>query len=477
MRLQTPTSHRSRSALLPSLGAAAIIAGVAGANLWSMWHAAPELTPLSTLERLSALQQSQRLPETAEAANNRENSVYSDGTAAGASTLQPVHVNVGASPSAAPATAATRSVVVQAGETLGGALARLYIHGNAARDVIKAYGELRDPAKFQAGWRLWARFASAGLMDSSALQTLVIAPAFGEGLTVDRDADGETFSAREGGLPGTLLRQAVRCGIVGTLEASLRRCGEGPGLVDLVQGLLSERLSVPVELQPGDELRIVIDKLMDGDLLVRYHHIAAIEVRPGQGSAKTLALWYNNGRGDSGYYGSDGESIEPMFLRQPLHLGHQTSAFGMRLHPILHKMKAHMGVDFAAPRGTPIFAAAAGQLVSAGRAGAAGNMVRIRHADSYTTEYMHMQKFAGNLKAGDRVTKGQLIGYVGTTGRSTGPHLHFGAKQRGKYMDPQGLNASEPPVPFKDRKAFAEDAKALLLLLEAVGKPKAGDAS
>jgi murein DD-endopeptidase MepM/ murein hydrolase activator NlpD len=160
-----------------------------------------------------------------------------------------------------------------------------------------------------------------------------------------------------------------------------------------------------------------------------------------------------------------------LFLRQPLQVGRQTSNFGMRLHPILHKMKAHFGVDFAANVGTPVYAAGDGHLVSAERAGAAGNVVRVRHDGGYLTEYMHLQRFATSVKPGDVVHKGQVVGFVGSTGLSTGPHLHFGVKHNSKYLDPASLGGVvQPAVGSRERNAFEAESKTLLDLLSALGK-------
>lgn len=465
-------SHRyERRSVLPSVGAVAVIVGVVVANGWSMWHASPELAPMDPMARLGSLQEAAQtaLPDNAEAsvqpttlAGSRLDAVL--GKAQPAVRLTATRSTPGGQPETV--AGVTRSVLVAPGESLSQALARLFIHGETSRQVIAAYGTLRNPAKIQAGWRLWARFDTAGVMDASALQTLVVAPSHAEGLTIQRTGDG--FEASNGGLPGTVVRTALRCGIIGTLEASLRRCGEGDGLVELLQPMLGDRLMKPIELHTGDELRVVVDKLMDGDHVERYLSVAALEHRSvlNPRGGKTVAL---NFHGD--LYSPEGEGLEPLLLRQPLQVGRQTSNFGMRLHPILHKMKAHFGVDFAAAVGTPVYAAGDGHLVSADRAGAAGNVVRIKHDGGYLTEYMHLQRFVTTLKAGDSVHKGQIVGFVGSTGLSTGPHLHFGVRHNNKYLDPATLgDVVQPAVPSRERPAFETEAKTLLDLLAALGK-------
>jgi murein DD-endopeptidase MepM/ murein hydrolase activator NlpD len=131
------------------------------------------------------------------------------------------------------------------------------------------------------------------------------------------------------------------------------------------------------------------------------------------------------------------------------------------MHPILHTETAHLGIDYAAPTGTPVWAAASGVISHRGPAGGAGNLVMIRHDSGIETAYMHLSKFADGQKVGQRVAAKTVIGYVGTTGLSTGPHLHFGVKQKGAYIDPTKLVPMKGKgVPAKSLEAFkAEVAK------------------
>jgi murein DD-endopeptidase MepM/ murein hydrolase activator NlpD len=383
-----------------------------------------------------------------------------------------------------------RSWTIQPGDTLAGALGRLYVYGQTQRDVLGAFTKLRDPTKLQAGWRVQGRFASAGLMDASSLRSVVIAPPQGEGITIVRTDDG-AFSAEEGGVAGSLQRQAVRCVLTGPLGNSLHRCGEGEGLVGLVESVLASRIQPAPAPQPGDELRLVYDKLMDGDHLVRYQRLVAIQLRSpralgaeadaadatgasaeqaGAAAHRFTAVWFEDDR-TSGWFDLSGTSREPLLDLHPVQVGRFTSGFGMRLHPVLHRMKAHQGVDYAAPRGTPIGSAGSGVVLTARAAGAAGNLVRIRHDQGYVTEYMHLQRFAGGLSAGQRIRKGQIIGYVGTTGRSTGPHLHFGIKHHGNYLDPLRMPAvPQAGVGTKSRKSFDETRDDALRLLHALDR-------
>ena len=140
--------------------------------------------------------------------------------------------------------------------------------------------------------------------------------------------------------------------------------------------------------------------------------------------------------GDGEYFTPSGEAIRKSLLRTPVDGARITSGFGMRMHPVLGFSKMHKGVDFGAPTGTPIFAAGNGTVVEIGKKGAYGNYVRIRHNGEYQTAYAHMSKFAKGVKKGDKVKQGEVIGYVGATGRVTGAHLHYEILVGGAQVNP-----------------------------------------
>ena len=140
---------------------------------------------------------------------------------------------------------------------------------------------------------------------------------------------------------------------------------------------------------------------------------------------------------DERYYDEKGHQVEGFLLAKPVRGARISSYFSKRrFHPVLHKWKAHLGVDYAARRGTPVHAAGDGVVIYAARAGTYGNLVRIRHSDGYETRYAHLKSFRRGIHRGSRVKKGQVIAYVGTTGRSTGPHLHFELRKRGRAINP-----------------------------------------
>jgi murein DD-endopeptidase MepM/ murein hydrolase activator NlpD len=147
---------------------------------------------------------------------------------------------------------------------------------------------------------------------------------------------------------------------------------------------------------------------------------------------------------EAAFFTREGESLRKFLLRTPVSGARMSSGYGMRRHPILGYTRMHRGVDFAAPTGTPIYAAGDGRLARVGRYGGYGNYVRIEHGDGYATAYAHLSRFADGMRSGRRVEQGEVIGYVGSTGRSTGPHLHFEVLKHGRQVDP--LRVAQPPA-------------------------------
>ncbi len=160
-------------------------------------------------------------------------------------------------------------------------------------------------------------------------------------------------------------------------------------------------------------------------------------------------------------------------LKIPLKYSRVSSKFDKnRFHPVLHRHKAHLGVDFAAPTGTPIWAAADGTITFIGRNRAAGNMVVLDHGNGMVSVYMHLHRFRRGLDKGDEVRQRQVIGYVGSTGRSTGPHLHFGVKVNGVYVDPMKLEPRRAdPVPARERSVYKKISSAFAQALTQLPPP------
>ena len=167
------------------------------------------------------------------------------------------------------------------------------------------------------------------------------------------------------------------------------------------------------------------------------------------------SLYYFNKRNSKGHYDKNGKSIKKALMKTPINGARLSSSFGMRKHPIDGYNKMHRGTDFAAPRGTPIMASGDGIIIRAKWCGGGGNCIKIKHNSTYSTVYAHMSKFAVGMKKGVRVKQGQIIGYVGSTGKSTGPHLHYEVIKNGKKINSQKLKLPSGKILIgKDRKLF-----------------------
>ena len=235
--------------------------------------------------------------------------------------------------------------------------------------------------------------------------------------------------------------------IAGVVDSSfygaILSLGEQSSLASEFARILAWDIDFSRNVHPGDEFQILYERLYrrndDGD---------EVYVRPGRvlaghydGNVGEYTVVYFEDEGGAGaYFRPDGSSVERAFLAAPLEFSRISSRFTRaRRHPILNVTRPHPGIDYAAPRGTPIWAVADGVVEYRARAGASGNLVRIRHAGGYTSHYAHLSKFASDLKVGDQVEQKQLIGYVGSTGLSTGPHVCFRVKLDGRYVDPMRI--------------------------------------
>lgn len=349
---------------------------------------------------------------------------------------------------------------VAKGDTLGRVLKNSGLTGAEADEVIRALSGELDFKNIRAGQAFRIERGADGRV---RLFELVL----------NKISTVRAVRAATGELVGKADTSATRIdtrSLGGTIDSSLwnalHAAGEAPALVDFFVDVFAYDLDFYNDTHAGDTFRVVVDKEHTDDadrVFVRYKRILAAEYK---GKAGTFRTFYFDGA----YYNDDGESSERTLLKTPLKFHRISSRFDRaRMHPILHTTSAHLGVDYAAPTGTPIWAAASGTIAFRAPAGGAGNFIILRHDGGLETHYMHLSKFAAGQKVGQRVAAKTVIGYVGTTGLSTGPHLHFGVKKNGVYVDPSKL------VPVKGKgispkalAAFREEATRLRELLDGV---------
>lgn len=221
-------------------------------------------------------------------------------------------------------------------------------------------------------------------------------------------------------------------------------------------------------IQKGDEFRLIYaQEFVEGEPLNNYKVLAA-SFKASDSLVYAIPFVQDD---EELFYNVNGNSLEGAFLKAPLDFYRITSKFSnSRYHPVLKRRRAHHGVDYAAPTGTPVYAIGSGKVIDKGfQAGGGGNYVKIRHNSTYTTTYMHLSRFAKGLKVGDQVAQKEVIGYVGSTGLSTGPHLDFRVYENGKPVNPLTIKSQpKKPISEANREAFAIVADSLVNRLKGI---------
>lgn len=304
-----------------------------------------------------------------------------------------------------------------------------------------------------------------------------------------REDDTSTLGVKKLELSVERRRVAVGFAVTGELHEAVTRAGLDDDALKRLDDALDGHFELS-DLRPGTRLRLVLTELRVEGALARYAHVDAVEVHPPVGTATVRVYHFDDEAADpeakergkdkkrhrdrpTGFFDAKGHQPYHGGWRSPVPGARISSRFNpTRLHPVLHVVMPHNGIDFAAPTGAKVYASSAGSVIMAGNGGPCGNMVQIEHLGGLVTAYCHLSKFAAGLHAGQHVDTRQLIGYVGATGRVTGPHLHFALKKDQKFVDPMSLKMDGVRVlPPKDRDAFAAVRAALDAALDAVPLP------
>jgi murein DD-endopeptidase MepM/ murein hydrolase activator NlpD len=231
-----------------------------------------------------------------------------------------------------------------------------------------------------------------------------------------------------------------------SLIAAIDGAGEQVQLAMELADVFSGQVDFHTDLQPGDSFRVLFEKSAHDGQFSGYGAILGASITV-DGRRLQAFRWEDPATGKAGYYDESGRSLKRFFLKSPLKFEPRvTSGFSMRrFHPIDRVFKAHLGVDYGAPTGSPVVAVAAGVVVSAGYSGAGGNMVHLKHQGGFETYYLHLSAFGPGIGAGARVGQGQLIGRVGMTGSATGPHLDYRLKRNGVFVNPVAVHSRQAP--------------------------------
>lgn len=256
------------------------------------------------------------------------------------------------------------------------------------------------------------------------------------------------------------------------LARSYDSAGLDPGLTKAINDAFNGQTSTEA-FEEGGVVRAILVETTALGRFVEYDRVKAIEYRPPDPQKPPTRAYWFDGAGVHSYVDDKGRHSSNAGWRSPVPGAPVTSHFNpKRLHPVLHTVMPHNGTDFGAPTGTPVYAAYRGKVTHVGPQGPSGNLVLIEHPNGIQTGYAHLSRFAKGIKAGDLVGTRQLVGYVGSTGRSTGPHLHFSAKRDGKFFDAMELKLDALQLlPPSERSAFDEHKARLDVLLEAIPLP------
>jgi murein DD-endopeptidase MepM/ murein hydrolase activator NlpD len=323
---------------------------------------------------------------------------------------------------------------LQRRETLSGLMDRLDVN---RRDGALALSSLTEPGYLDAR-RVRSGLKVTAYMDGDALSAFAVEPEAGRRLLTKREADGRFYAAE---LKSKLINEpiVVKGSITTSLYEDARVLGAADQqVVDFAQ-VFAYDVDFQREVHPGDKFEMVFESLSDerGNIIRRGDVLYAS--LNGKAVDKGFYRFTTPDEGATDYFQGNGESATRFLMKTPINGARLSSSFGRRRHPISGYSRLHKGTDFAAPSGTPIYAAGHGTVERASRYGGYGKYVRVRHANGYKTAYAHMSRYGPGVKSGRRIRQGDIVGYVGSTGASTGPHLHYEVYINGKPVNAMAL--------------------------------------
>ncbi len=330
---------------------------------------------------------------------------------------------------------------IRAGDNLASLLDRLGVDDREAAAFIRSDAEARALTSLRPGQRVQAIVNSEGKLLSAS--TLIADQQAERRLVIERAASG--FTAKKE--PAPLERHIeMRSGEIRSSLFAATDAAQVPDPVAMqIVDIFSSDIDFASDLRRGDRFEVIYETFWQGGEWVRTGRVLGASFK---NDGKTYqAIWFGDSHGEhgthGGYYDPEGKSLKKAFLKSPLQFSRVSSGFAMRVHPISGMWKQHKGIDFAAPTGTPIRATGDGHVDFAGGQGGYGNVVVIQHGGSYSTAYAHMSRIAPGIRKGARVSQGDVIGYVGTSGWSTGPHLHYEFRVNNDARDPNSIAAPQ----------------------------------
>lgn len=348
---------------------------------------------------------------------------------------------------------------VEPGDTIYSIFQRLGIDDDAVLGRIT-----QSPEGKEALRQLRAGRSVTAIVDTDGrVQTLSLPVAQGnDRFTIRRLDDGQVVTNSDTGPADTVAVVEMRSA---RIENSLFGATDAAGIPDEIASKLAEIFGTEIDfhtdLRKGDEFSVIYESIFDEGVPVRAGRILAAEF-VNQGKRHQVVL-FRNASGHEEYYSADGHSLRQAFLRSPLAFTRITSGFGRRFHPILKNWRTHAGVDFAAPTGTPVKATSDGTVKFVGVQRGYGNIVVLQHRGPYATAYAHLSRFAKGLHNGQRISQGDVIAYVGSTGWATGPHLHYEIRVDNQPRDPLRIALpTAQPLDSRDLALFKRQSSPMI---------------
>ena len=356
----------------------------------------------------------------------------------------------------------TKEAIVNRGDTLLKILPKLSINDSNLEKYLLNSKEHKKNLKLHIGDSVRATVDQNGHFSKITLIR-------SRGIPIDISKAGNEFKISE-----TKFDKRLMFGS-GVVRSSLYRALEENNISEEVAlkmaDIFSSEIDFNRDIRQGDHFSVVYVANFIGDTFISTGHIVAAEFS-NNGTRHHAYYFVNQETKKPGYYDEDGRNIKKSFLRSPLKFSRITSGFSKgRLHPVLKKWRAHKGLDFGAPTGTPIMATGRGKVAYIGRKGGYGRLIEIRHANGISTRYAHLSRYVRKLKKNSQVEQGQVIGYVGQSGLATGPHLHYEFLKNGTQVNP--AKAVLPPgksLNKKQKQAFKKHIAPATKLLNALGR-------
>ncbi|UNL99448.1 peptidoglycan DD-metalloendopeptidase family protein [Stutzerimonas stutzeri] len=352
-----------------------------------------------------------------------------------------------------------KSVVVANGDTLSTVFAKVGLSPAVMHAVLASSPDAKQLSRLKIGQTLEFQLTEQGELASlrSKLNSL-------ETLALEQTPKGYVFKKEQ--VKPEVSTVYARGEIDSSLFLAAKRAGLSHNLTMDLANVFGYDIDFALDIRKGDSFEVIYEeKTVEGQRVGTGNILAARFTNRGKTYS---AVRYTSNDGTTSYYNADGTSMRKAFIRTPVDFARISSRFSNgRKHPILNKIRAHKGVDYAAPHGTPIKSAGDGKVLLAGRKGGYGNTVIIQHGQRYRTLYAHMQGFAKGVRNGSTVKQGQIIGYIGTTGLSTGPHLHYEFQVDGVHVDPLGLKLPmADPIAKSEMPRFMQQSQPLMARMD-----------